>query len=230
MRGAAGERPDLRRALIIAGGFTALLWAVRLMETVTGAELYGLGVYPRVMRGLIGVLTAPLVHSSWSHLIANTLPLLVLGTALLYGYPRAARLALPGIYLGSGVGLWLFGRASYHIGASGLTHGLMFFVFVSGVLRRDRLSIALALIVFFLYGGMVWSIFPQDPHISFEYHFFGAAMGVLMAFLLRRRDPPPPAKRYDWEDEDDEASEDPLIGDQWRGPDPPKLSRGDPEM
>jgi membrane associated rhomboid family serine protease len=88
----------------------------------------------------------------------------------------------------------------------------MFFVFVSGILRRDRLSIALSLIVFLLYGGMVATIFPQLPAVSYESHFFGALMGVLAAFLFRHRDPVPPEKTYDWErppaDDDQPASDD----------------------
>ena len=120
---------------------------------------------------------------------------------MLYGYPRAARIAVPSIYVGSGLGVWLFGRASYHIGASGLAHGMMFFVFVMGILRWDRQAIALALLVFFLYGGMVWTILPQGPTISYEAHLSGAVLGTVLAFVLRNRDPRPADKRYSWEDE-----------------------------
>jgi membrane associated rhomboid family serine protease len=73
------------------------------------------------------------------------------------------------------------------------------------------------MIVFFLYGGMVWGIFPRDPEISFEYHLAGAILGILMAFLLRNYDRRLPEKRYDWEGEDDE---DDIIGDEWKSPDP----------
>jgi membrane associated rhomboid family serine protease len=84
---------------------------------------------------------------------------------------------------------------------------MMFFIFTSGILRRDRQSIALSMIVFFLYGGMVWTIFPQEPGISFESHFFGAATGVLGAFIFNRFDPIPAVKTYDWEDESSDVSE-----------------------
>jgi membrane associated rhomboid family serine protease len=139
--------------------------------------------------------------------LSNSFALLILGTGLRYGYPRAAGPVLVLVYLLSGLGVWCLGRESYHIGASGLTHGMMFFIFTTGILRRDRLSIALSLIAFFLYGGMVWSIFPQEPGISFETHFFGAASGVLAAFLFRRLDPLPPEKHYDWEDETEADTE-----------------------
>jgi len=147
--------------------------------------------------------------------LANTLPLFVLGTAIVYVYPRSARIAVPVILLGSGLGVWLFVRPSYHIGASGLAHGLMFFLFALGVLRWDRPAMALSMVVFFLYGGMVWGIFPQEPGVSFESHFFGAVTGLALAFLLRHYDPPPPEKKYDWEGE---GEDDPIIGDQWREP------------
>jgi membrane associated rhomboid family serine protease len=82
---------------------------------------------------------------------------------------------------------------------------MMFFVFTIGALRWDRRAIALSMVVFFLYGGMIWGIFPSEPGVSFESHFFGAALGVLLAFVLRRLDPPPPEKKYEWEGKDDGA-------------------------
>lgn len=139
-----------------------------------------------------------------AHLVSNTLPILVLGSALLYGYPKSARIVLPVLFLGTGLGVWLFGRESYHIGASGLAFGTMFFVFTIGALRWDRRAIALSSIVFFLYGGMVWGVFPGDPSISYESHLLGALLGVVLAVLLRKLDPEPAPKRYSWEDEEEE--------------------------
>ena len=193
-----------RRAVLAVMVFLGVLWVIRLADSGLSLELPHLGVYPRDAAGLWGILLAPLIHGSWGHLVSNSFVLLVLGTVLLYAYPRAAPGVLLLIWLGSGLGVWLFARSSYHLGASGLTHGLMFYVFVSGILRRDRLSIALSMIVFFLYGGMVWSVFPQQPGVSWESHFFGAVCGVLAAVLFRHRDPLPPVKHYDWEDEDTE--------------------------
>lgn len=208
------EDNRLRHSAVILGGFIALLWNLRAADAFLDLNLYRFGILPRHLEGLWGILWAPLVHGNWGHVFANSVPLFVLGVTLLYGYPQVAWRVVAGIWLGSGLGVWLFARASYHLGASGLTHGLMFFIFVSGILRRDRSSIALAMIVFFLYGGMVWTIFPQKPEISFESHFFGAVMGVALAFLLGRQEAPPPDKRYAWEEDPD----DPVIGDQWRLP------------
>ncbi len=211
------EKPRFQRAVSLNLAFILLLWLIWFFNSWLDLGLYRLGVYPGEPAGLMGVVFGPLIHGSWEHLFANSLPLLVLGTALLYGYPRSAPLALLAIYLGSGLGLWLFARPSYHLGASGLTHGMMFFLFVIGILRRDKFSIALAMIVFFLYGGMIWGIFPQAPQISYEAHLFGAVTGVLLAFLLHRLDPIPPEKKYDWEDIPDDA-DDPVIRKQWRKP------------
>lgn len=181
--------------------FVLLLWGIEILDRALGLQLQYLGVYPREAGGLWGLLYAPLIHGSWGHLLSNSFAVLILGVALLYGYPRAALPVLLFVYLGSGAGVWLFARSSFHFGASGLTHGMMFFIFISGILRRDRLAVALSLIVFFIYGGMIWSIFPREPGISYESHFFGALTGLLAAFLFRGRDPVVPEKRYDWEDE-----------------------------
>ena len=207
------ERPKLKTVSLAMVAFVLLLWVIWLADYTLGLGLVRFGVYPQRISGLTGILFAPLIHGSATHILANSAPLLVLGTALVYGYPRSAPIVLLVVYLGSGLGIWMFGRESYHIGASGLTHGLMFFIFVVGVLRRDRRAIALSLVVFFLYGGMIWGIFPRDPGVSFESHFFGALIGLVLAFMLRDRDPRPPDKRYSWEDE---TEEDPIIGDNWK--------------
>ena len=198
---AAHDTRRLRRSFFIAASFAAILWLIKLGEITLDLDLTPHGVYPRTASGLWGILWAPLIHSSFSHLVANTLPIIILGTALLYGYPRSARIVIPIIYFGSGLGVWLFARSAYHIGASGLTLGMMLFVFTIGVLRRHRRAIGLALIVSFLYGGSIWGILPFDPRISFEGHFFGALTGLVLAFRYRTKDPPPPEKKYSWEDE-----------------------------
>ena len=206
----------LRRSAIKAAYFVGLIWSIWLIASVFGLELRHYGVYPRRFDGLAGLLAAPLLHGSFVHLFSNTLPAWVLGTAFLYGYPRAARLSIPLIYLGSGLGVWIFARSSYHIGASGLIYGMMFFLIVIGLLRRDRLSIALALLVFFLYGGMLWGVLPTEPGISFESHLFGAVIGTVLAFLLRDRDQSRPEKRYDWEDEAEEIDDRDAGDALWR--------------
>jgi membrane associated rhomboid family serine protease len=199
---AVRDRRRFRIAAFASAIFLALLWWIHMAQTWMGQSLLGLGVRPGELSGLIGVVAAPLIHGSTAHLIANSLPLLVLGTLALATYPRSAPRAITTIWLLSGLGIWLFGRESSHIGASGLTHGLMFFLFTLGLLRRDRPAIAAMFIAFFLYGGMLLTVLPGDPKVSWEAHLFGALSGVLSALLWRKLDPAPPRKRYSWEDEE----------------------------
>jgi len=204
---AAADARRLRRSFAASLGFAAALWLIELAELILHLDFTRYGVYPRTLQGLSGILLAPLIHGSLAHVFSNTLPIIILGTALLYGYPRSARLVLPVLYFGTGIGVWLFGRSAWHIGASGLIFGMMFFIATIGVLRWDTRSIALAMVVFLLYGGMVWGVLPGDPSVSFESHLAGALLGVALAVWLKNRDPAPPPKRYSWEDEEEVSDE-----------------------
>jgi membrane associated rhomboid family serine protease len=194
----------LKRSFTLVAAFTIALWLIKIVEVLIGASLYKYGILPGQLSGLIGVFLAPLIHSSFSHLFANTAPLLILGTALLYGYPKSAKIVVPAIYIGTGLAVWLFARHTYHIGASGLTFGFMFFVFTVGAIRWDRRAIALSMVVFLLYGGMIWGIFPNEPGISYESHFFGAMFGIILAIVLRNHDPNIAEKEYNWEEDDED--------------------------
>ena len=172
-----------------------------------------LAVAPREWRGLPGVLTAPLLHGSPEHLGANAVSLLLLGTLAGAVYPRATLRAMPLLWLGSGLGAWLLGDiGTRHLGASGLTHGLMFLVFTLGLLRRDRPAIAAAMIAFFLYGGMLLTVLPHEPGVSWQAHLGGALAGLLSAWWFRHSDPVLPRKRYSWEIE--EEAVDPSVDDE----------------
>ena len=188
-------------------GFVILLWLIQITSALFGLELIHYGVFPGELFGLRGVLFAPLIHGSFTHVFSNTLPILVLGTAMLLGYPRSSKLVFFSIYFGVGIMVWLFGRPSFHVGASGISFGLLAFVFVIGILRWDKRAIALSCLVFFMYGSMIWGVFPTEPDVSFESHFFGAVIGVLCAILFRNVDAKPPEKRYEWEYETEEPDE-----------------------
>jgi membrane associated rhomboid family serine protease len=197
----------LRRSMLIAGLFTLFLWLIGILEFVFGAGLAQYGVYPRHLHGLIGILVSPLIHTSWEHLAANTGPVFILGTALFYGYPRSAPRVIPLVWLATGALVWLCGRESLHLGASGLSFGLLFFICTVGLLQRYKKAVALSLIVLLIYGGMLGGLFPENPKISFESHLAGAFIGIVLGWLLQHRDPPPPRKRYSWEDEAEAADE-----------------------
>ena len=193
---------SFRLAIRIALGLVALLWLAQLLNWGLDLGLERFGVRPRQLGGLPGILVAPLLHSGFSHLTANSVPLLVLGTGMLYLYPNSALAVIPAVYLGPGIAVWLFARESVHVGASGLVYGLVSYIFVAGVIRHDRRAVAASLLVCFLYGTLAWGVFPGKPGVSWETHLAAALIGVILAVALRRLDIPP-RKRYDWEDENE---------------------------
>jgi len=201
-------RANFRLAWRIALAFIVLIWLIQLSNWALDLGPGDLGVRPRQLAGLPGILFAPLVHGGFDHLIANTLPLLVLGTAMLYLYPSSARKVLPAIYFGPGIAVWLFGKeGSVHIGSSGLIYGLASYILVAGLIRSDRRAIAAALLVCFMYGALVWGVLPIERGVSWETHLAAALIGLALAIGLRRLDVPV-RKRYAWEDEKEEFADD----------------------
>lgn len=190
------------RKLIIPLTFPILLWIIYIVTYLFNISTYQLGILPRNLSGLIGIFTSPLIHGGFSHLISNTAPLIVMGFSIFYFYPKVAYKVFTIIYFGTGILVWIFAREAYHIGASGIIYGFVSFLFFSGVFRKDNRSIALALVVVFLYGGLIWGVLPVEKGVSWESHLFGAFVGIIPAFIFRKIDPP---KRYDWEDEDSDT-------------------------
>ena len=200
----ADSHSRFRAAAIVSLMFVAALAVVHVASWALELDLQRFGIHPRDALGLAGVFMAPLLHGDVAHLASNALPLLIAGTALLYLYPDSSRFVLPALYLGTGVLVWLFGRDSIHIGASGLVYGIVAYVFVGGILRRDRRAWAASVLVAFFYGAMVWGVLPLKHGVSWETHLAAAAIGVALAIALRRRDIPP-RKLYSWELEPPEA-------------------------
>ena len=198
-------RGNFRLALKLALGFVGLLWAIALLNWILDVGPDDFGVRPRELAGLVGVLLAPVVHAGFAHLIANSLPVLILGTAMLYLYPQASVTVLPALYLGPGVLVWLFARGGIHLGASGLIYGLASYIFLAGMIRRDRRAIAASLLVSFMYGASVWGVLPIERGVSWETHLAAAVIGAVLAIVLRHLDIPP-RHRYSWEDEDRDDS------------------------
>jgi membrane associated rhomboid family serine protease len=200
------DRRRVQRALNASLGGVLLLAAVFAAQH--GFDWRALAIAPREWWGLVGIVTAPLLHGSPEHLGANAVALLLLGTLAGTVYPRATLRALPLLWLGSGLGAWWLGEVgTRHLGASGVAHGLMFLVFGLGLLRRDRPAIAAALIAFFLYGGMLLTVLPHEPGVSWQAHFGGAVAGLIAAWLFRHSDAQAPRRRYSWELEDAAAAE-----------------------
>ncbi len=195
-----------RRALNISLGFIALLFGCFYLQQQISFQ--ALSLQPGAVEGLPGVLTAPLLHGSFEHLFSNSFSILVLGTLVGTVYPKAGIRALPLIWILSGIGTWFIAMRGFHIGASGITHGLMFFLMTMGLIRRDRPAIAAAFIGILLFGGMFLGVLPQKEEISWEYHLSGAIAGVLSALVWRKLDPAPPRPVYSWEAEEEESDSD----------------------
>ncbi len=185
----------------LAVAVTAVIWFIWLSDAYLGLGLSRYDLRPRDVEGLIGIVTAPLLHGDLEHIFSNTLPLLISLTAVLYLYPNSALRVIPMVWLGSGLLGWFIGRPSIHIGASGFVYGLLAFVFLSGMFRQDLRSMGVSLAVWFLYGSMIWGVLPIRPQMSWELHLSGAILGIMMAVLYRNWDRVP-LKRYEWEDDD----------------------------
>lgn len=206
--GSAQLRASFHLCVRLAIGFVALLWLVHLMNWGLDLDARPFGIRPRQWVGLVGIVMAPLVHGDFGHLFANSAPLVVIGTAMLFLYPGSTLRVLPSVYFGSGILVWLFGAPnSVHLGASGLVYGLAFYVLVAGLLRRDRRAIAASLLVVFMYGSLAWGVLPIEPGVSWETHLAAALIGAVWAIALRRIDVPP-RKRYAWEGEGEGEADD----------------------
>ncbi|PRX53689.1 rhomboid family intramembrane serine protease [Flagellimonas meridianipacifica] len=185
------------------------IWMVYWAEVRFDFNFNHWGIQPRSPSGLKGVFFSPFIHSSVEHLYNNTIPLAVLTFFLFLFYRTVAfRVLLLGV-LGSGILTWVIGRPSYHIGASGLIYVLASFIFFKGIFTKHYRLVALSLIVVFVYGSMIWYIFPVKDGISWEGHLSGFLTGLLLALLLKVY--APQEKKYDWEKEDFDEKSDPFL-------------------
>jgi membrane associated rhomboid family serine protease len=161
-------------------------WSLAVVNLVfCGGALRTLGVRPRTSIGLLGILTSPFLHSSWEHLVANTVPFFILGSFVILGGIRDFLILTVFTPLFSGLGIWLFGQPyTNHIGASDIIFGYLGFLLVRSYFANDALSIVLTIVVGFMYGRTLWGIFPGEEGVSWEGHFFGLIAGVLVASFL----------------------------------------------
>lgn len=188
-------------SIIIPGLFIFLLWLVKIIELLFELDLTHLGIYPYTLKGLPGIILSPFIHSDFEHLFNNSLSLLMLSVALFYFYSEVAVRVFAWTYLLTGILVWAGGRDAWHIGASGLVYGLASFLFFSGIIRRYFRLIALSLLIVFLYGEMVWGLFPGIyKNISWESHMLGFISGILLAVVYRKEGPQQPV--HEWMDEE----------------------------
>ncbi|MDN5860585.1 MAG: rhomboid family intramembrane serine protease [Pseudonocardia sp.] len=170
--------------------FTALLYAVEVADVVSGGLLERAGgIVSRDPSGLDGILFAPVLHGDWAHLWANTLPFLVFGFLAMAGGIGQFVLVTATIWLLGGAAVWLLGPdGAYTVGASGVIFGWLAFLLVRGFFAGSAKQILLAVVLFMIWGGVLWGVLPSDPHISWQGHLFGALAGVLAAWLFARAD------------------------------------------
>jgi membrane associated rhomboid family serine protease len=176
---------------------------------MSGYGLGQLGLFPRSVSGMKGLLFAPLLHGDWEHLFSNTLPLLALGWGLFYFYRKVAVFVFLIIYFIPNVLVWAFARPSYHIGASGIVYGLALFLFTGGLLRKNAGLMALSLLIALFYGSLIWGVLPVENGISWEAHLAGGVVGFICALLFKNYLPKTSK-------EIEEADEEEARHDHWR--------------
>ncbi|MDX9928769.1 MAG: rhomboid family intramembrane serine protease [Bacteroidales bacterium] len=200
---AAFFRKKLLLSMAIPGMLIVVIWSVFAVELITGFNAGRLGIFPLSLRGIPGIILSPLVHSDLKHLFNNSLPLFLLGTMLFFFYGEVSLKVFLINWVLTGLMVWLAGREAWHIGASGLVYGLAFFLFFSGIIRRHFRLMALSLLIVFLYGSMVWGMFPFVPaNISWESHMLGAVSGIFLSVWYRNEGPQAPV--HEWPDDDEE--------------------------
>lgn len=203
------EKRKLINSIIIPVAIVVVIWLIKLGEIIFNVNLGFLGIYPLKFEGLWGIICSPLIHADLNHLYANTIPLFILSAALFYFYKEIAFKIFLFIYFTTNIWVWIIARDAWHIGASGIIYGLFSFIFVSGILRKHTQLMALSMFVIFLYGGLIWGIFPNNfqKEISWESHLMGLIAGLIFAIYFRKDGPQ--KIEYQWnEDESDDDDDD----------------------
>lgn len=219
------EKRLLLSSMLIPVILLMVMWLVKIVEVVFHLDLGFLGIKPLSVEGLPGIVFFHFLHGNWKHLISNSVPILILGTSLYYFYRPIANKILLILLFSTGLLTWCGARGGVHIGASALVYGLCFFLMLSGFLRRDRKLIIISLVVVFLYGSLVWGLYPKyaiENNISWEGHLSGFVMGIVLAFFYKNEGPQ--REDYIWEDDDDEIDDDENTNEKpyWEIPEPDK--------
>lgn len=219
------EKRLLLSSMLIPVILLMVMWLVKIVEVVFHLDFGFLGIKPLSVEGLPGIVFFHFLHGNWKHLISNSVPILILGTSLYYFYRPIANKILLILLFSTGLLTWCGARGGVHIGASALVYGLCFFLMLSGFLRRDRKLIIISLVVVFLYGSLVWGLYPKyaiENNISWEGHLSGFVMGIVLAFFYKNEGPQ--REDYIWEDDDetDDVVDNTNEKPYWEIPEPDK--------
>ena len=191
------EKKKILSTLFIPFLFLLLMWLVKIIEVNFQINFVRYGVFPKTIDGLKGILFSPFIHKNFTHLINNSYPIIILGGMLFAIYRKIATQLFTWLYFISGFWLWVIGRPSFHIGASGLIYSLAAFLLISGIIRKNPRLTAVSMLVIFLYGSMIWGLLPTKGPVSWEGHLAGFIAGILVAIFYRNEGPKP--KKYQWE-------------------------------
>ena len=202
------EKRRFLHSLVFPILFLLVIWMIKISEILLDLDFAFLGIFPLKAKGLIGVITAPLIHSDIEHLIANSIPILILGAGLFYFYNKVAYKVFLLSYFIANIWIWLGARQAYHIGASGLVYSFTSFLFFSGVFQKNIKLMAISLLVVFLYGSMIWGVLPIQPHISWESHLMGAIAGLVLSVYYKGQGPKRKIYSWDMEEELEDKDED----------------------
>ena len=191
------EKKKILSTLFIPFLFLLLMWLVKVIEVNFQISFVRYGVFPQTSDGLKGILFSPFIHKDFTHLINNSYPILILGGMLFAIYRKIAIQLFVWLFFIAGFWLWIIGRPSFHIGASGFIYALASFLLVSGIIRKNPRLTAVSMLVIFLYGSMIWGLLPTKKPISWEGHLSGFIAGILVAIFYRNEGPK--SKKYQWE-------------------------------
>ncbi len=176
----------MKQNIIGTSVFLGFLWITHFFNSIFQGSLNDFGILPRTISGLSGIVFAPFLHGNLMHLISNSLPIFILTLTLFVFYPRLGIIVWVLIAVLSGALVWLLARGNaVHIGASGVIYGLTSFLIASGIFRRNVKALLIAIVIFFLYGGIIWGVMPTVPGVSWEAHLFGFLIGIYLAYLFR---------------------------------------------
>jgi membrane associated rhomboid family serine protease len=192
-------------SVLPSAGILIFLWLIQWAQHLFVFPFYKLGVLPQSLAGLKGIVFMPLIHDKQDihHLLNNSIAFALLLSLLMYSYRKVFLKVFLISWLSTGLILWAFANnhGAYHIGISGLIYALFSFLFISGLIRRYFPLQALSLLVVFLYGSLIWGIFPLDQHISWEGHLAGFISGFFLAVWYRKEGPVRPKYQYEIERE-----------------------------
>ncbi|MFT4753441.1 MAG: membrane associated rhomboid family serine protease [Salibacteraceae bacterium] len=193
---------SFKQSIIAPVLLVIVMWLVFGWEQYYNVSFNSYGILPRDFVGLRGVVLAPFIHGDFKHIMNNSYPILILGTAICYFYKKSAKFVLLYSILMTGIWVWAMARSSFHIGASGLIYAWGAFLFLSGVLNKNKRMMGLSLLVVFLYGSLVWGVLPLKEGVSWESHLFGAMAGFILAYVFKQDGPQ--RKTFKWEEEEEE--------------------------